>query len=94
MARVYRQGDVIFKEVDGIPRWAEKVGDRLVVEGETGNDHVLEGVTVYDGGREMYVELDRSAVVMHPQHKQLTLPAGKYMVYRVRDYYREGDYGD
>jgi len=87
MARVYRQGDVIFKEIDSLPNWANKTGDRLVIESESGNSHVLEA-TVYDDGR--YVEVDKPSAVQHPQHRQLTLPIGKYMVYRVRDYYGNG----
>jgi len=89
MARVYRQGDVIFKEIDEVPSWAEKTGNRLVIEGETGNSHVLEAIVYVDG---RYVEVDKPSAVMHPQHRQLTLPIGKYVVYRVRDYYgNEGD---
>ena len=87
LARVYRQGDVIFKEIDEVPSWANKTGDRLVIESESGNSHVLEAL-VYDDGR--YVEVDKPSVVKHPQHRQLTLPVGKYMVYRVRDYYGNG----
>ena len=87
MARVYRQGDVIFKEIDKIPSWAKKTGNILVIESESGNNHVLEA-SVYDDGR--YVEVDKPSVVKHPQHRQLTLPVGKYLVYRVRDYYRDG----
>jgi len=86
LARVYRQGDVIFKEIDEVPSWADKTGDRLVIESESGNSHVLEAL-VFDDGR--YVEVDKPSVVKHPQHRQLTLPVGKYMVYRVRDYFRD-----
>jgi len=86
MAKLYRQGDVIFKKIDGIPLWAEKTGDSLVIESESGNNHVLEG-QVYDNGE--YVVLEKPSTVKHPQHRQLTLPVGTYRVYRVRDYLRE-----
>jgi len=41
--RVYRQGDVVLRQVDSLPKDVKPVRRRLRVSGETGNLHVLEG---------------------------------------------------
>jgi len=87
MARIYRQGDVILKEIDEIR--GEKTDDALVIQSETGHPHVLKA-PVFRRWGQTQVLLEEPTQIQHPQHRPITLPAGKYQVYTVRDFRGRG----
>ena len=100
--RIYRQGDVILRKIEG--EWISvilqtikeypvraKIGDKLIIEGETGNDHEL-NAPVYDLYGRMYVILEKTETLKHPEHQEIEIEPGIYQVDHVRDY--RGDRGD
>ena len=95
-----RQGDVLFRRVDSIPKDAPKqkrIGGRLIlVEGEqTGHAHA-----VLDKGAELYgddlrvkflsVLAEGGVAVVHEDHDTLMLAPGDYEVIRQVEYEPEG----
>lgn len=97
-----RQGDVILRSVSEIPQGAEQVEkrmefgntvlepDRVVIKGETGNNHVLEGVKPYINRirGEVYVEITIPTKLKHEEHPNVDVPPGRYAIYAVQDYVR------
>ena len=93
----YRQGDLIIKEVESIPKGLEVKDDLVLIKGSsTGNNHVLENGKIYPKEDEMlqgYFILDKDTKLIHQtkdgkkgEHKTITLPKGKYAYYRQREY--------
>jgi hypothetical protein len=95
MVKIWRQGDVVVREISEIPRGvvlAETTEIRIA--SETGNPHVLRAVQVFEtkdargtrSMREQYVLLDEASTMTHPQHAPLQLSPGMYEIKTVRDY--------
>jgi hypothetical protein len=85
--RVYRHGDIIFREVKELPKGVVvECGNRFEQHGETGKMHVLEGVRVEEVGTQRFVTtFEDDCVVYHPEHPPLTLPPETiFQVERVR----------
>jgi hypothetical protein len=92
--KLYRQGDVLLKQVRSIPKTAKlnPPKDRIVLAyGEvTGHAHAiedLESVDVFvkpDGT--MYLEVKDQTAVRHEEHGTIVLPPGKYERVLQREY--------
>lgn len=100
-ARVYRQGDVLVKEIgneDAIFYTTHMKGSKITtleISGETGQKHRISGhVSANSSGTLLLLE--ESGTMTHPQHEPLNLPEGLYQVYRTREYdeERERESGD
>lgn len=74
--RVFRQGDVILREVKKLPEGEiTSSSDKLEVSGETGHLHTLTQVKVIEIDWNKYVEVPKDGAVMtHPEHPPLELP--------------------
>jgi hypothetical protein len=97
-----RQGDVILRSVDEIPKDAEPVvkrtevgntvlePERVAVMGETGHAHVLESVKPYiDRVRgAVYIEVTIPTKLKHEEHPEIEIPPGRYVVYAIQDFVR------
>jgi fibronectin type 3 domain-containing protein len=97
-----RQGDVILRSVEEIPQDAEQVAKRMefgstvlepekiMVRGETGHTHVLEGVKPFINRirGEVYVEVTIPTTLKHEEHPNVNVEPGKYIVYTVQDFVR------
>jgi hypothetical protein len=88
MVRIWRQGDVIVREVSEIPKNAVRSEtDEIRVASETGNSHVLRGGKVFvSSEQQRYILLEAPASMVHPQHAALQLSQGLYHITTVRDY--------
>jgi hypothetical protein len=95
MSRIWRQGDVIVREVSEIPENAVRnESNEIRIASETGNPHVLRGVQVFETrepsgnlvARQQYALLEEETVMTHPQHASLRLAPGVYHITTVRDY--------
>jgi hypothetical protein len=96
MARIWRQGDVIVREVSEIPSgYVRSKTDEIRISSETGHSHVLKGGRVFMSksprdpqliGQQQYVILEETSQMVHPQHAALQLSPGMYRVTTVRDY--------
>jgi len=74
--RVFRHGDVVFREVEKLPEGkVTSTDDKLEVSGETGNLHTLTGVRVIEIDWNKFIEVpEDGATVTHPEHPPLELP--------------------
>lgn len=54
MGKIYRQGDVLFKKIDELPKNKRKIDDDIIVKGEaTGHAHKIRN------GKHEEIELDQ-----------------------------------
>jgi len=95
--RVIRQGDVVLISTelpeDAKPVDAEaSVGNitvapgSVIIHGEAGHAHVLQGVDTYVGSGRVYVVVREPAVLRHGEHPSVEVPPGIYIVTHVQDY--------
>ena len=94
MVKIWRQGDVIVRQVSEVPKQVvEAATNEIRIASETGNPHVLKASKVYVPAnvrgvqnRQQYVVLEEPTSMTHPQHAALDLLPGVYQVSTVRDY--------
>ncbi len=92
MAKLYRQGDVLFRFVKALPAGERKKrATGHILEGEaTGHIHRIadlaaaEVLEINDG---LYLSATEQGVsIVHEEHDPIVLPAGDYEVVRQREY--------
>jgi len=89
MVKMYRQGDVLLKKIEKIPKGVEPKEDDIILKGEaTGHAHRIENGTIYTGGwpEVMYLEAEAEAALVHEEHNTIPIEAGVYEVIRQREY--------
>jgi len=87
MIKVFRHGDVIFREVEKLPEGTAKdKGTVFEQHGETGKLHTLTAVKVIEIDWRTFVTTPHGGgVVTHPEHPPLRLPGDTtFAVERVR----------
>lgn len=89
----YRQGDVLFKKVKGVPEGGKVRKSGHILEGEaTGHIHrvaeaQLAEADVLDCGAGLFMRVTGDGVsIVHEEHKTIVLPQGNYEVVRQREY--------
>jgi hypothetical protein len=92
MNTVYRQGDVILREVKVNTKLMRKVGDLFTQSGETGHIHTLQA-KVYEeqpGIKVQYPKIievgEGGSIILHPEHPSLPIKPGTYVPDRVRTF--------
>ena len=89
-AKVYRQGDVLLREIGKVPQcgYEDKGMATLRIGGETGRVHEIQGHLFENQSRsnEPVLVLDATALLKHEEHGAMEIPAGTYQVSRVREY--------
>lgn len=82
-----RQGDILITSIGSIPSGVKKVPTGIIVYGESsGHAHRLVGGDVLHKGDAMFLNVPKSATIVHEEHKTITLGKGKYAVTRQREY--------
>lgn len=92
--KVFRQGDVLIKEIESIPETAKKAnpknGKWILAEGEaTGHHHaitLMTGILFIDELNRMFLHTEKSCELTHQEHGPITIPAGNFEVIRQREY--------
>ena len=92
--KIYRQGDVLFKEVKNVPGGGRVRRSGHILEGEvTGHIHRIEQkhlgeANVLDCGAGLFmtVSAEGGVSIVHEDHNTLVLPAGNYEIVRQREY--------
>lgn len=89
--KMYRQGDVLFKQVRAIPSGGKPRDNGRILEGEaTGHVHRVadcSAAQVLDCGEQVFLSVTENGVsIVHEDHKPLVLPAGDYEIVRQRQY--------
>lgn len=91
-AKMYRQGDVLFKAIAALPKGeSKKRPTGHILEGEkTGHIHrvaELDQADVLEINNGLYLNVTENGVsIVHEEHKTLDLPAGGYEIVRQREY--------
>lgn len=88
-----QQGDVLFFKASELPQNLKKAkvkdGKYVLAEGEsTGHAHVMEagaGVMYEDDSKALWLKVDKTADVVHEEHKAVTLDPGVYKIGIVRE---------
>ncbi|MEM3860801.1 MAG: hypothetical protein QW478_15635 [Candidatus Micrarchaeaceae archaeon] len=94
MAKIWRQGDIVIRQVENPDEIAKKVSEenkvaeKLIMGGESGKKHILE-VPVYRVDGALVVVLEEQKEMIHEEHRAMKIPQGVYTVGRVRDYLRD-----
>ena len=92
----YRQGDVILKVVDGIPKGAKTRKDKgsvILREGSaTGHKHqIKKGAVVKLHESKEYLHVtDKTASLVHEEHDTIKLPKGAYEIIPQREHTAAG----
>jgi hypothetical protein len=92
--KIYRQGDVLFKEVKTIPKGGKLRVSGHILEGEvTGHIHKvaeaqLAEAELLECGADLFlsVSAEGGVSIVHEDHHTLVLPAGNYEIVRQREY--------
>lgn len=82
-----RQGDLLIVKINDIPKGIKKVPSGIVFRGEaTGHAHRLVGGDVFSDNGVMFLDVEKTAKLLHEEHKPLILGKGKWSVIRQREY--------
>ncbi|MDE2106802.1 MAG: hypothetical protein KGL39_56830 [Patescibacteria group bacterium] len=89
--KTLQQGDVIAVKLEQMPAGEQKIiaQKRLVVaHGESGHSHVIEDddATLIQIGERMLLKLEKTATIIHEEHKPITLSPGVWEIGRVQEY--------
>lgn len=98
MSTMYRQGDLLLRQVAGIPIGAVRVVNEariVLAHGEaTGHAHAIDadsarefGLAGANGVVRRFLDVsEQGAIVTHEEHAPIPLPAGLYEIVRQRAY--------
>lgn len=83
-----RQGDLLIKRIDQLPKEAKLQNSNILVRGEsTGHAHRLEGGQVYKDKDLLYLLIgSKGAKIIHNEHLPIKLRKGYYSIIRQRQY--------
>ena len=92
--KMYRQGDVLLRQIPQLPNYVRKRKDKRIAEGEIA-DHahvILNGAVyeVHDQSDELYVKADDITTIAHEEHNSIKLEKGVYEVIRQQEYLGKG----
>src|SRR4030042_4759484 len=95
MNKLYRQGDVLLKQIDKLPLKAKKKEDKVVAYGEaTGHKHEFKNseVELYLLNSRLYAQVGVPSPLIHPEHDEIEIEPGVYKIDQEREYdYFEND---
>ncbi|MFX0204583.1 MAG: hypothetical protein ACFFDT_01245 [Candidatus Hodarchaeota archaeon] len=89
---IVRQGDLLLKKVDKLPKRARTVKSDVILEGEaTGHAHRIIDGEIFrfwsqSSGDQLFVKADKGATLVHEEHTKIKLVPGIYEVIRQREY--------
>src|SRR4030065_772650 len=87
--KMFRQGDVLIKEVSQTSGTLTDKGKKILAYGEvTGHTHELigKGVEFFDDEGRVFVSVPDTASLVHQEHAELEIPQGQYKVIIQREF--------
>lgn len=83
-----RQGDVLLKRIDSIPKGMKKEDKCILAYGEvTGHKHqILEYGTLFKKDNRSFLEMKDNGILKHEEHAALNIPKGCYEVVIQREF--------
>ena len=88
IAKLYRQGDVLFRKVERVSDGAKLSEDKILVRGETtGHAHrASKQLQVFRDQQTQQMFVSGQGQILHEEHGTLDLDQGTYEVLRQREY--------
>jgi hypothetical protein len=89
---IVRQGDLLLRKVEKLPKRARTVKSDVILEGEaTGHAHRITDGEIFrfwsqESGDQMFVKVDKGTTLIHEEHASIALDPGIYEVVRQREY--------
>lgn len=79
---IYRQGDVLIREVTSLPTGAKKLTTNVLAYGEvTGHSHRFQGdAQLYGYGNELYMQVYQPTYIEHEEHQHKIVDPGIYKI--------------
>ena len=85
--KIYRQGDVLIRQIKEIPKKSKKLNHRILAYGEaTGHKHELITGDLYDADGVLFFSIAAETDLIHQEHEPITIPAGDYEAVRQKEY--------
>lgn len=87
--RLFRNGDLLIREIDAIPKDAKRVKTNILALGEsTGHTHQLIGECKVFENKEgkKFFQSNEELELIHQEHKPITIEAGTFEVLIEREY--------
>jgi hypothetical protein len=88
--KIFRQGDVLLRQVSELPKGVKRKGDKVLAYGEaTGHKHQLtsEYADLYiDVDGRQYAFLVETSTLEHEEHANIDVPEGVYEVVIQREF--------
>ena len=86
--KLYRHGDLLLRQVDEIPVYAQQLSTNIIAHGENGNTHKLHGShQVYETpDKQILFEAGQDVSLKHQEHNTLKISKGNYVVVHEREY--------
>jgi hypothetical protein len=79
-------GDVLYKQVDKLPKKLKKLKGNLIHQGRD-HHHLIEGkFQLHEGDEGFFIETKGMCSLTHPEHKTLMLEKGLYKKEIVQEY--------
>jgi len=91
--KIYRQGDILFKKIDTLPKSLTEKLDNVVAEGEvTGHAHLLMNGALFEliNSEDLFIQAGENTKLIHNEHLPIKLEQGNYRVIRQREFLEEG----
>ena len=86
---MYRQGDVLLKQVTELPEGTRNINTTTIALGEaTGHHHTFRNgqVQVLEANAILFAVVAEPSQLTHQEHDTITVPPGTYEVVRQREY--------
>ena len=86
--KLYRQGDVLLKSIESLPKGVTKNDSKVLAYGEvTGHSHRFEGEGVVTYGNPIqYIDVQMPSPLIHEEHKEVIILPGIYEVLHEREW--------
>ncbi|UCE14628.1 MAG: hypothetical protein JSV04_05460, partial [Candidatus Heimdallarchaeota archaeon] len=89
---IVRQGDLLLRKVEFLPKRAKIIEGDIVLEGEaTGHAHRIVNGEIFrfwsrETGNQLFIKAHEGATLVHEEHSPIDLKSGVYEVRRQREY--------
>lgn len=91
--KIYRQGDILFKQIKVLPSTKSKKVGNVIAEGElVGHTHLLNDGALFEviNSESLYIKANENTRITHDEHLPIQLESGNYKVVRQREYLGKG----
>lgn len=93
MNKIFRQGDILIRQIDKIPDGLKETNNPILAYGEaTGHHHRLlertqnQFMVLEDSVGNKYLKIEQPTELIHEEHDQITIEKGIYFVIHEREY--------